>query len=192
MAEAWTCPECGQEFPAVAENEIPADAKVRLGHPGGPGCLRRQVADRDAEIKRLSKKFSQKENTVAAFYNAGFVMDILDRLMKYPIMDKVTDTIGAAYEFNELCRRAMVLEAEIERLRGELARWPRVYFECADPATLSEGRRVLSVSARIGESNCDCFCDIAIEDGDGNEIAAPVDFGLYSTSEAANAAKEKA
>jgi len=54
------CADCGQEWPDVGDGEIPLDVKERLSHPGGPECLRRQLAaaleraeKAEAKVKRL-------------------------------------------------------------------------------------------------------------------------------------------
>ena len=83
------------------------------------------------------------------------------------------------------------LQAENERLRGELQRWPRVFWTSHEPKSLTEGYRVLSVDLK---TRGDEFCEIVVEDdrAEDGTLSPPDDFGLYSTREAAEAARSKA
>jgi len=83
-------------------------------------------------------------------------------------------------------------QARVEELETELAKWPRVYWESIDPKSIEDGYRVLSLAGRV---DCDCddsWLDVYVDHPayDGNPFPAPGDFGLYSSSEAAEAAKE--
>jgi len=46
------CPVCGLAFEPCEPDELPADIRERMDHPDGAGCLRRQLAAKDAEIAK--------------------------------------------------------------------------------------------------------------------------------------------
>lgn len=81
------------------------------------------------------------------------------------------------------------LREEIARLRVELDKWPRVFWHSSNPDSLEKGYRVMSVSGKESEKGDGWMSvDVKCPGPDGDMLAAPVDFGLYSTSEEAKAA----
>ena len=91
-------------------------------------------------------------------------------------------------QLSHLRGQLAALQAENARLRAELASWPRVYWRSEEPRSLAEGYRVLRVDVKEDE-----FANItvAFPDAPDEEFFAPTDFGIYSTREAAEAAKAK-
>ena len=72
---------------------------------------------------------------------------------------------------------------QVAELQAELAKWPRVYWKSAAPESLESGYRVLSVSGKASHEWMEILVDYH-----GEEMWAPIDFGLYSSSEDAKKA----
>lgn len=82
-------------------------------------------------------------------------------------------------------------KARVAELEGELERWPRVFWVSADPKSLAEGYRVVSVDAQEGDVEADGWhIGILVDTPDEGEVWAPADFGLYPTPEAAESARQ--
>jgi len=76
------------------------------------------------------------------------------------------------------------LKVQNKTLREQLAKWPRVFFHSFDPATSSEGRRVMEVRGHEGDGDDSTWFEVLIDAGDPDgPIYAPADFGLYSSRE---------
>jgi len=122
-----------------------------------------------SELVRLRDWFGSKENTAINRNN-------------YRNMRNAIEEITA-------------LREELGNLQEELGNWPRVYWYSSEPKSLEEGYRVMSVSGKTTyDENLkeDVWLDVYVDnlDYDGELFAAPDDFGLYSSTEAAEAARK--
>jgi len=108
------------------------------------------------------------------------------------------DQLAEAKEMNGVLARAgNSVQQEREELRGqlatanaELAKWPRVYWQSSAPKSLSEGYRVASVAGKTSDTEVGDVKDIWLDvyvyvPGEDEPMAAPDDFGIYDTQEAA-------
>ncbi len=67
------------------------------------------------ERDKLKEEHQADRQTIKAYFNTASAVPIIAKLVKYPVFEQVMDTPGAAYDFNELCKLAMRLEADAAR-----------------------------------------------------------------------------
>lgn len=100
---------------------------------------------------------------------------------------------GMEYELafphdNEIClaRQLAQRDKRIAELEAELVKWPRVYWRSMEPDSLEKGYRVLSVAGKMAPHGKK-WMEVLVYDGE--DVLAPVDFGIYATHEDAVAAQ---
>lgn len=115
-----------------------------------------------------------------------------DERIRDACRDTLTEIARLRDEANQAHGQVQVEREEIARLGAELDKWPRVYWDSSEPKSIKEGYRVLSVSGKEGCNCDDSWLEVYVDNPeyDGNDFAAAVDFGLYSSSEAAKAARK--
>jgi len=156
--------------------------------PDGSICLpyARQQA---AKIKELEARANLHDG----------MFDAVEAMVDNAKTDRFdSDQMQAVYEAYKVLLDAIEsgeapVNKQVAELQAELAKWPRVYWHSLDPKSIEEGYRVLSISGMV-DCNCDkSWMEVYVDNPsyDGNPFAAPADFGLYSSSEAAKVERDK-
>ena len=157
------CPVCGLAFEPCEPDELPADIRERMDHPDGAGCLRRQLAAKDAEIAKAYQMGRDDECR-------EWCQVIEDILNFHPISQREAQQGGI--------KRIKAKDAEIGKLRETVDKLPKT----ADGVSVAGGDRVY----RPDDPRCYYVCGAQAVDG----FAAFRIDTCYSTRKAAEAAKE--
>lgn len=203
---ATSCADCAYfEIPQGAESM--SKPKPRRDDKNVPWCTGYRVEDKpacwddcDSQIGDPAclpqVQIDEARLIEAEAENARLQADVG---MLEPLVEKLTaeiarfkdDYIDCLAERDAFQSQNTQLRKDAARLRAELDKWPRVYWYSSNPKSLIEGYRVLSIS---GKESCGCedsWCEVFVDNPeyDGKEFAAASDFGLYSSSADAEAAR---